>query len=161
MSCVSCQNGLRWIYHEYLAKWNNRHYCNTLNLTIRQWCRWYILPRWCQFFQDPFDLCALNTDCVQIDGLLHERRNSIANVLELRLSCTNLSNWRNNINASLWCHEMGIPMWTYSLVCPLDSWVYHVENVNYRGYCTTVRATGLFASSGNRISLKITGKMGL
>ena len=28
-----------------------------------------------------------------IDGLVQERRNSIANALELRLSCTNLSTW--------------------------------------------------------------------
>ena len=30
-----------------------------------------------------------------IDGLMQERRNSIANALGLRLSCTNLSMWRN------------------------------------------------------------------
>ena len=29
----------------------------------------------------------------EIDGLVQERRNSIANALELRLSCTNSSKW--------------------------------------------------------------------
>ena len=32
-----------------------------------------------------------------IDGLVHERRNSIANALELRLYCTNPSIWDMNI----------------------------------------------------------------
>ena len=31
----------------------------------------------------------------QIDGLVQERRNSIANALELRLSCTNPSKYRS------------------------------------------------------------------
>ena len=36
-----------------------------------------------------------------INGLVQERRNSIANVLELRLSCTNPSTWINMINFQL------------------------------------------------------------
>ena len=36
----------------------------------------------------------LNCPLVNIDGLVQERRNSIANALELRLSCTNLSIWQ-------------------------------------------------------------------
>ena len=31
----------------------------------------------------------------QVNGLVQERRNSIANALELRLSCTNLSIWHH------------------------------------------------------------------
>ena len=30
---------------------------------------------------------------MDLDGLMQERRNSIANALELRLSCTNPSKW--------------------------------------------------------------------
>ena len=37
----------------------------------------------------------------QIDGLVQERRNSIANALELSLSCTNPSRWK--INYFAWC----------------------------------------------------------
>ena len=37
---------------------------------------------------------------VHIDGLVQERRNSIANALELRLSCTNLSIWLYSDNFS-------------------------------------------------------------
>ena len=36
--------------------------------------------------------CWLAWQSCQIDGLMQERRNSIANALELRLSCTNPSN---------------------------------------------------------------------
>ena len=36
---------------------------------------------------------TLSAYLVQIDGLVQERRNSIANALELRLSCTNPSKW--------------------------------------------------------------------
>ena len=40
----------------------------------------------------------LETTHHHIDGLVQERRNSIANALELRrLSCTNLSTWRNSL----------------------------------------------------------------
>ena len=35
---------------------------------------------------------------LDIDGLVQERRNSIANALELRLSCN---------NPSIWCHRNG------------------------------------------------------
>ena len=35
----------------------------------------------------------------QVDGLVQERRNSIANTLELRLSCTNLLKWGLACNA--------------------------------------------------------------
>ena len=37
-----------------------------------------------------FSWCCLQQD---IDGIVQERRNSIANALEIRLSCTNLSIW--------------------------------------------------------------------
>ena len=40
--------------------------------------------------------CALTHWELHIDGLMEERRNSIANALELRLSCT---------NPSIWCKE--------------------------------------------------------
>ena len=36
-------------------------------------------------------ISCLDIDWVYIDGLMQERRNSIANALELRLSCTNPS----------------------------------------------------------------------
>ena len=39
----------------------------------------------------------------QIDGLAQERRNSIANALKLRLSCTNSSIYANDTTAA---HEM-------------------------------------------------------
>ena len=50
----------------------------------------------------------------QIDGLVQERRNSIANALELRLSCTNLSIYLHyqasvysgNGLASNWCQAI-------------------------------------------------------
>ena len=37
--------------------------------------------------------------CIYIDGLVQERRNSIANALELCLSCTNLSIWGMYVHA--------------------------------------------------------------
>ena len=37
---------------------------------------------------------------LQIHGLVQERRNSIANALELRLSCTNPSKWFNPLRLS-------------------------------------------------------------
>ena len=37
----------------------------------------------------------------QIDGLVQERRNSIANALELRLSCTKPSKWWSLIQVQL------------------------------------------------------------
>ena len=39
---------------------------------------------------------------VQINGLVQERHNSIANALELHLSCTNPSKWWPNY--VMWCH---------------------------------------------------------
>ena len=38
-----------------------------------------------------------------IDGLVHERRNSIANQLELLLSCTNPSIWNEQQNDKIHC----------------------------------------------------------
>ena len=35
----------------------------------------------------------------EVDGLLQERRNSISNALELRLSCTNPSKWKHFLHA--------------------------------------------------------------
>ena len=35
----------------------------------------------------------------ELDGLVQERRNSISNALELRLSCTNLSKWKHFLHA--------------------------------------------------------------
>ena len=39
------------------------------------------------------DIYSFQPDVYKIDGLLQERRNSIANAMELRLSCTNPSKW--------------------------------------------------------------------
>ena len=53
----------------------------------------------------------------QIDGLVQERRNSIANALELRLSYTNPSKWAQRAIA-------GIPdfvIWTHRKVVPQKS----------------------------------------
>ena len=36
---------------------------------------------------------------VHVDGLVQERRNSISNALELRLSCTNPSKWKHFLHA--------------------------------------------------------------
>ena len=37
----------------------------------------------------------------EVDGLVQERRNSISNALELRLSCTNPSKWKHFLHADL------------------------------------------------------------
>ena len=44
---------------------------------------------------------AYFVEYIQIDTLVQERRNDIANALELRLSCTNSSKWSLNISTSL------------------------------------------------------------
>ena len=50
------------------------------------------------------DICITSSDQLegQIDGLVQERRNSIANALELRLSCTNpsqcITSWNHEIS---------------------------------------------------------------
>ena len=38
----------------------------------------------------------------EVDGLVQERRNSISNVLELRLSCTNPSKWKHFLHADFY-----------------------------------------------------------
>ena len=42
---------------------------------------------------------AIHFTIANIDGLVQERRNSIANALELRLSCTNPSIWYDNTSS--------------------------------------------------------------
>ena len=53
-----------------------------------------------------------------IDVLVQERRNSIANALELRLSCTNPSIWSHKCLSNLW-HMLVLciyfPSWSLSL----------------------------------------------
>ena len=39
----------------------------------------------------------------KIDGLVQERRNSISMALELRLSCTNQSQWNKDVSRCHWC----------------------------------------------------------
>ena len=58
-----------------------------LALTHRYYNYWYL-----EHFH-------LNCPLVNIDGLVQEIHNSIANALELRLSCTNLLIWQ-------WCHYL-------------------------------------------------------
>ena len=41
------------------------------------------------------------TENTEINRLMQEKRNSIANALELRLSCINPSRWKNNSSESL------------------------------------------------------------
>ena len=55
-------------------------YCVTYPFTSNDYIYGYI------FFRAPISIC-------HIDGLVQERHNSIANALELRLSCTNPSIW--------------------------------------------------------------------
>ena len=51
---------------------------------------YYYRYLWCQWLTPETMLLVI---VYQFDGLVQERRNSIANALELRLSCTNPSNW--------------------------------------------------------------------
>ena len=39
----------------------------------------------------------------EVDGLVQERRNSISNALDLRLSCTNPSKWKHFLHADFHC----------------------------------------------------------
>ena len=57
-------------------------YCVTYDFAI--YIKW--LHLWLYLFRAPISIC-------HIDGLVQERHNSIANALELRLSCTNPSIW--------------------------------------------------------------------
>ena len=42
----------------------------------------------------------------EVDGLVQERRNSISNALELRLSCTNPSKWKHFLHADFYVSLM-------------------------------------------------------
>ena len=53
------------------------------------------------------ELCCLLSDSqwdIYIDGLMQERSNSIANALELRLSCTNPSIWPHPVHPKNYIH---------------------------------------------------------
>ena len=47
----------------------------------------------------------------QVDGLAQERRNSIANTLELRLSCTNPSMWRVAEQQNTFILKLTLGLW--------------------------------------------------
>ena len=67
----------------------------------------------------------LNYKCVlgHIDGLMHLRRNSIANGLELHLSCTNLS---------IWCRGGGFMYPTDTLNGHVAA--FHIANISSTGF---------------------------
>ena len=54
----------------------------------------------------------------EVDGLVQERRNSISNALELRLSCTNPSKWKNIMHADFYVSFMvaRTTLWTNTRV---------------------------------------------
>ena len=96
------------IYHNASDKYTTMHYsvtemCSCVHISVRKWCilRYGTGALW--DFLDGFIETALAPNIVRssagmisiahvqhINGLVQERRNSIANALELRLSCTNL-----------------------------------------------------------------------
>ena len=83
-----------------------------------------------------------------IDGLVQERRNSIALAMELRLSSTNPRNWCMKewkyIFISLWCYDMGtiselLVLWVGNPLCvgnpPCTSWFPSQRANNVEPWC--------------------------
>ena len=96
--CGNCETPDLWVVLWYSQK------CLTVFLTIRNIGPAQSLPqimyRWISqryeqhylvILMDHYMLNPLNSDTIDIDGLMQGRRNSIANALGLRLSCTNPS----------------------------------------------------------------------
>ena len=97
-----------------------RH-CTTGPMWGESGMRWILIHRW-QLEKHSNDL-----DCVRIainfpwpheciDGLMQERCNSIANALELRLSCTNPSAW--SVSSSIESQIEHCWKWPNCLACP-------------------------------------------
>ena len=84
-----------------------------------QWHGWVITSYWV--------LWIFRTPPRIINGLVQERRNSIANALELRLSCTNTSN----------LYPLWIPLKTFILFQQgwKDEWMYPEENESEKQPC--------------------------
>ena len=70
-----------------------QHLPHVIHSDVKQWMYngRVMLPWWWKFHMNIVTITILIQLGAHFDGLVHERRNSIANTLELRFSCTNPS----------------------------------------------------------------------
>ena len=94
------------LFMKWMLAWSNYHLihklqqlCVSVSITANSVMTSYL-----------FRIKLTRYDWLHLDGLVHERCKSIANTMELHLSCTNPSNWCDN-SYSLWQRNltMSIP----------------------------------------------------
>ena len=135
------QNGQHYVYNIFKHVFMNENYCIMIQISLK------FVPKrpidnksalikvmaWCWAGNKPLPVCitirsyslypfviSLEATAYLFDGLVQERRNSIADALELRLSCTNPSIWTLIfMNSKVW-HQLYIGL---MLFCFL--WVFY------------------------------------